>query len=455
MSRKDLIIKNVEAHRQEIFDAERWLWKHPQVGFTEWEANEYLIEKFEALGYKLVRADGRGYGKIPGFYTDIETGKPGPCLCIMGELDALDIANHPDAVNGMAHACGHNAQGAAMLGIAAALKEPGALEGLCGTIRLMLVPAEETIQIAFREELVKKGVISYMGGKVEFMHRGYFDGVDLALMVHTDINADYDFTCDFGNIGFIAKTATYKGKSSHAGSDPHRGINAQYAAMLGLQACNDLRETMQDKDIVRFHPIMKGANCAVNIIPDEMVIESFLRAKTIDAMVRENKKINRALAGGALAMGVEVKLCDRPGSLPEVHDLEFMQLVEKCCQDLSGADKVCFSYDNLDTGSSDFGDVTAVMPGVQFYASGAAGTYHGTDYQIINVDQACMNSAKAQLLVADALLGDDAAAAKKIIDGYRPAFSSIKEYFSFIDTLALDKDAVQYDEGGNATVNII
>ena len=55
--RKDFIVKNVEKYRQMVFDAERFIWTHPQVGYTEWQANEYLIERFEALGYKLVRAD--------------------------------------------------------------------------------------------------------------------------------------------------------------------------------------------------------------------------------------------------------------------------------------------------------------------------------------------------------------------------------------------------------------
>ena len=34
------------------------------------------------------------------------------------------------------------------------------------------------IQLAFREDLRKKGVIQYMGGKVEFMVRGLLDGVE-------------------------------------------------------------------------------------------------------------------------------------------------------------------------------------------------------------------------------------------------------------------------------------
>ena len=173
--RQQQIIKNVDTYKQQIAEAERWIWEHPQTGFTEWEAHGYLVEKFQELGYELTMA-----GNIPGFYTDVETGKPGPKLCIMGELDALDIAGHPEAVNGMTHCCGHHAQCAAMLGIAGALKEPGALDGLCGTIRLMIVPAEEMIQLEFRENLRKEGVISYMGGKVEFMHRGFFDDIDIA-----------------------------------------------------------------------------------------------------------------------------------------------------------------------------------------------------------------------------------------------------------------------------------
>ncbi|MBQ1190273.1 MAG: amidohydrolase [Lachnospiraceae bacterium] len=449
--RQQLIINNVDAHKQMIADAERWLWEHPQTGYTEWEANAYMAEKFQEMGYELTMA-----GNIPGFYTDVETGKPGPKLCIMSELDALDISAHPESVNGMTHCCGHHAQGAAMLGIAAALKAPGALDGLCGTIRLMVVPAEEMIQLAFRENLRKEGVISYMGGKVEFMHRGFFDGIDLALMVHGTAAGEgepFDFCCGLGNNGCMAKTIRFKGKSAHAGGAPHLGVNAQYAAMLGLQACNDLRETLQEKDTVRFHPIMMGVNCAVNIIPDEMKIESYVRGRTLEAMKRENKKFNRALTGAALAMGAGVELCDRPGYSPEVHDKAFMELVEQCCSDLVGKERVAFDYQAWSTGSSDFGDLTCVMPGVQFMAAGLTGVCHGIDFQVDDVDRLCVNAAKAQLFVTEALLADDAAKAKEIIANYKPEFASIKEYLEAIQELVLDKDAVVYDENGNATVD--
>ncbi len=449
--RQQQLVQNVEKHRQMILDAERWLWAHPQTGYTESEAHNYLVEKYEALGYSLTLA-----GNIPGFYTEVDTGRPGPKLAIFGELDALDIANHPESVNGMAHCCGHNGQSAALLGIAAALKEPGALDGLCGTIRLVAVPAEEMIQLAFREDLRKKGVIQYMGGKVEFMARGMLDGVDIAMMVHGSAagpDEAFDFSGLLGMNGCMAKTIRYKGKSSHAGGAPHLGINAQYAAMLGLQACNDLRETFQEKDTIRFHPIMMGVNCAVNIIPDEMEIESYVRGRSLEAIKRENIKVNRALTGAALAMGAGVELSDRPGYSPEYHDPAFMKLVEDCCCDLVGKDRVKFDYESWSTGSSDFGDVTGVMPGVQFFAAGAIGTGHGIDYHVKDPNRMCVNAVKAQLFVADALLRDDAAAARKIIADYKPQYPSIKAYLDAINELFLDKDAVQYDEHGNATVD--
>lgn len=455
-TKKERIIAAAEAVRQLTFDAERFIWKHPETGYTEWTANEYLIERFEKLGYKLVRADqDERFGKIPGFYTDVVTGRPGPTLCIMGELDALDIANHPESVNGMCHSCGHNAQAATMLGIAAALKQdPTILDGLCGTIRLMLVPAEEMIQLAYRSQLIKDGIISYMGGKVEFLHRGYYDGVDLALMVHTSTIEGQDFGCGKGSNGCMAKVVTYKGKSSHAGGAPQNGINAQYAAMLGLQACNDLRETLMEKDTVRFHPIMKGVNCAVNIIPDEMVIESYVRGSNMEAIKRENKKFNRALSGAAAAIGCGLHIDDKPGYSPEIHDPKYMKLVEEVCVDLVGADRVVFDYERWGTGSSDFGDLTCVMPGIQFNASGATGMGHGINYYITEPERALINSIKAQLLVAVRLLENDGVEAKEIVEQYKPLYPSVAEYLSAIKDLILDRDVVEYSEDGNVTLNL-
>ena len=104
----------VEKHSKLILDTERYVWKNPETGFREWKTHKYLKEQFESLGYVLQEA-----GDIPGFYTDIDTGKPGPKIAVFGEMDGLTVIDHPerDPETNAVHACGHNGQCAALLGI--------------------------------------------------------------------------------------------------------------------------------------------------------------------------------------------------------------------------------------------------------------------------------------------------------------------------------------------------
>ena len=192
------IIAAVEKYQDLILDAERYIWKHPETGYKEYETTAYMAQAFKNLGYDLVMADG-----ITGFYTVVDTGKPGPHILILAELDSVICPEHKDAnpETGAVHSCGHNTQCAALIGIAAALKEPGILKKFCGKIRLCAVPAEELLEIEFRNDLKKQGKIKYMGGKSEFLSRGYFDGVDMAFMVH----ASTSFSVIKGHVGCIAK----------------------------------------------------------------------------------------------------------------------------------------------------------------------------------------------------------------------------------------------------------
>ena len=91
----------VAAQRELMFQAERHIWKHPETGYREWKTNEYLKTEFEKLGYQLTMA-----GNIPGFYTDLDTGRPGPKVLIMGEMDSLIVTNHPECDPGIVGAHG-------------------------------------------------------------------------------------------------------------------------------------------------------------------------------------------------------------------------------------------------------------------------------------------------------------------------------------------------------------
>lgn len=442
----ETLMRAVEKHRQLIFDAERYIWKHPETGYREVNTSKYMEEKFEQMGYELVRA-----GNIPGFYTVLDTGRPGPEVLIMGELDSLICPNHPecDPETGYVHACGHHAQCAALLGIAAALKEPGALDNLCGRIRLCAVPAEELIEIGYRSELKKKGIIKYFGGKGEFLYRGYFDGVDIAFMVHSSSS----FGTQSGSVGCIAKTVHYKGVSAHAGGNPGGGINALYAASQGLSAANAIRETFSEKDIIRFHPIITHGGEAVNAIPELVTIESYVRGVSFEAIKNANSRINRALCGGALSLGANVEIIDMPGYAPLKNDQNMIQLT-KDAADMVIPEEGFYISPNPSSGSTDMGELCGLMPVIHPYTSGTQGSAHSAAYYIADPEKACVKSAKLQLGMLYLLLKDNAKRANKIIAEFEPAFSSKEEYFEYIDAIFSDGNRISYNEDGTATVRL-
>ena len=439
----------VAGQRDLMFAAERHIWKHPETGYREWKTHAYLKEQYEKLGYQLTEA-----GNIPGFYTDIDTGKPGPKLLIMGELDSLIVSTHPecDPETGFVHACGHHAQSAALLGIAAALKQPGALDGMSGSIRLMAVPAEELIEIGYRETLRQQGIIKYFGGKVEFMYRGFMDDCDIALLVHTSNSGKKGIGVGIGNNGCLTKNINYEGVSSHAGGAPHLGVNALYAANLGLNAVNALRETFQEKDYIRFHPIITKGGGAVNAIPNDVRVESYVRGASIDAIVQANSRINRALAASAAAMGANVHLQDYPGYCPLYNDKNLYQITVDVVKQAWGDDYI-EEDTKWGTGCTDMGDVSAVMPTVQPYCSGACGTAHGSDFYINDPESALVLSAQYQVLMAEALLSNNAELGKKVIAEAELVYPDKKDYFAAVDKIFLDKKAVTQNEDGTITLD--
>ena len=435
------ISRAVEKHRQLILDAERYIWAHPETGYKEFETTKYLADKFRELGYELTMADG-----ITGFYTVIDTGRKGPEVLVLGELDSIICPEHPECnkETGAVHSCGHNAQCAALLGIAAALKEDGILDSLSGRIRLCAVPAEELLELEFRAKLKAEGKIKYFGGKPEFLRRGYFDGVDMAFMVHTATS----YLANLGDVGCVVKSVIYKGRAAHAGGAPQLGINALYAANLGLNAVNAIRETFTECDQIRFHPIITHGGDMVNAIPETARIETYVRGSSFDAIMRENKKINRALVGAALSIGANVEIIDFPGYAPLTNDPGMTEIAIEAMK-IALPNEPFFHENSRSSGSTDMGDLCCIMPVAQPYAGGAVGRGHGNDYQIADPEKACVDNAKWQLTMLTLLLENGAERAKKIIDGFTPLFTK-DEYLSYLDAIEASGDRIDYTDDSRA-----
>lgn len=435
----------IDQNRERILNVADYIWKNPETGYREWKTTAFLNEQFIKLGYNPVLME-----TIPGFYADLDTGRPGPTLALLCELDSIICSEHPDSdpETGAVHSCAHHTQCAYLVGAAATLREPAILSELCGKIRFVAVPAEECIELEYRESLREQGIIKYFGGKVEFLYRGVFDGVDAAVMIHSG-TGEKTLNLSKGGNGFIAQTITFTGKAAHAAS-PHNGINALYAATLGIQAINSIRETFQESNTTRVHPIIINGGEAVNVIPNMVCLENFVRGLTVEAIIEECKKVNRALAGAALSLGARVRVRSSMGYMPLLQNEALNEIAFKTGTVMVGEDRIK-NGNGFDKGSTDMGDLSSVMPIIQPGGGGGAGTGHGADFRIANPEVACLDSTRCITGIACVLLGGKGDTLREIKENYSPVFATYKDYFTFVDAQCTDRELVNYD-GDTASI---
>src|SRR5262245_40387934 len=305
----------IDRRANEIVSLGETIRRQPELGFKEVKTAKLVEETMRQLGLQPrtglaitgVRGDAAGRAG------------DGPTLALLGELDGLVVVGHPqaDPQTGAAHACGHNAQVAGMLGAAMGLLDARAFDRLAGRVVFFAVPAEAYGDVEWRVAQARAGKLEFLGGKPELLRLGHFDDVDLAMMIHTTPQPDMKKAgVSASNNGCIVKTVRYIGRASHAGGAPHLGVNALYAANIGLSAINALRETFRDEDSIRVHPIITHGGSQVNVIPGEVRIETYVRGKTVEAILDANRRVDRALKAGAMALGARVEIETLPGYLP-------------------------------------------------------------------------------------------------------------------------------------------
>ncbi len=445
------IKKAVNAYMGLMLDANQYVWENPEVGYKEYKTNEYMLAEFTKLGYEIQRPK-----DITGFVAYYDTHKPGPTVLILGELDGLYCPGHPecDKTTGAVHSCGHNTQCAITLGVAAAIREKAVNEGLCGKVKFCIVPAEEGIEIEYRNGLIKKGIISFATGKAEFIKRGLLDDVDLSFMMHmADVTEhDGDFLFIKGHNGLIRKEIIISGKAAHAGGEPWLGINALYAGELALSACNALRETFKEEDKIRFHPIITKGGDSVNAIPDTVVMESFVRGASVAAIQEANYKLNRAITGACLAVGASVKIVDAAGYDVHKENEDLVNLLKEQCAKLVKKERIV-DYGEWRASSTDFGDVSGLVPSALMYVDGARGIMHGNTYWVENIEKACFQGACIEVAALVELLKEGGKKAYEIKANFKPAYSSVQEYLDVQSGFNKVHECIGYD-GDEVTIHL-
>lgn len=426
---KKLVLDEIDKNKDKIIEAGRSIYETPELGYKEVKSTKTASDFLKSLGVEVVDNIA-----VTGCMTSLNKDKDGPKIAVMGELDSVVCPDHKDANElGNIHCCGHNIQVAGMLGCAVGIINSGVLEHLDGKIDFMAVPSEECIDLEFRKGLQEKNEIKYVGGKQELLYRGTLDGVDMAMQFHA-LNFEDGKNCvvkSYTN-GFISKHATFLGVASHAGIAPHEGVNALNMATLATNNINAQRETFKDEDKVRISTIINHGGDIVNVVPSKVTIEAMVRAATVEAMMDANEKVNRSLHAAAMALGGEVVIEDTIGYLPLDSDNNMDAVFKRNYLELVGGNEDCIVDVIKSAGSTDFGDISQIIPCIHPWIGGVSGSLHTKDYYISDEELAYIVPAKAMAMTLIDLLVDDAKVAKDVIANFKPTFTK-ESYLEFME----------------------
>ena len=420
------ILRLIDVHKDQIIAFAEDIAAHPEPGYEEFCTAGKTAEVLKNLGYKvtehLARTGVKGTKSI----------KEGPSLTVIGELDAIGCHSHPNAnpVTGVAHACGHHAQMAAMIGCAIAMADPDVQKCLAGTVNFLAVPAEEYIDADKRARLKKEG-IEFCCGKSEMIRTGVFDDTDIALTTHVHM---VPFEEDFylGNPacnGYSAERVTVRGKAAHGAIDPWNGVNALSITTSAIQMMGLMRETFREEDHVRLHNVIRKAGDVINSVPDEAIVETKVRAASLDKICEITDMVNRAYAGSAYAFGGKIEMEKLQGYMPIIPRAADNALIE-------AADDLGLNYRTVQKGDfnnacTDVGDLSHLVPVVNFTFKGFEGKLHGADFKITDPEKAYILPAKLLALTVYKLLKNGGQEAKKITKSYTPVFNK-ESYIQYV-----------------------
>jgi amidohydrolase len=306
------------------------LHAHPELAFAEHRSAGRLIDDLGAAGFDV---EGGVGGLATAFVARHRFGERGPRIALLAEYDAL-----PE----MGHACGHNLIATATLGAARALR--AALEADAGELLVIGCPAEEG-----------------GGGKILLLRAGVFDGIDAALMFHPGSRT----MTIRGALAATRVTMRFHGKAAHAASSPELGINALDACLLTFHAINTLRQHVKDE--TRIHGIISHGGSAPNIVPEYAEAKFLIRHRRAEEVAALKERVLAAARGAAAAVGARVEFdeglaySERKVNVPMAD--RFAAHLEALGEPVKPAPAIG------GVGSSDFGNVSQVLPAIHPYVA--------------------------------------------------------------------------------------
>lgn len=345
----------VAAHAAELVETRRRIHAHPELGYVEHRTTDLIVGQLRTAGLEPSILD-HGTGAI------CDVGKDGPTVVLRADIDALplfDVKNvsYKSRIEGVAHACGHDAHTAILLGVARLLAELagsaesgvagglgaagglGVAGGLGGRVRCVFQPAEEQVP----------------GGALEVLKTGALDGVLAAFAVHCDP------TLDVGSVGLRAGPitaacdaikVTLTGPGGHT-ARPHMTVDLVDALGRVITATPGLLSRQIDPRAgLSLVWGAVGAGIAANTIPDSGTLHGTVRLLDRDCWDEAEKLIRRLVAEVVAPTGAQLQIDYQRGVPPVVNAPSAIATLTAAALETLGSDGVRTTEQSL--GGEDF-----------------------------------------------------------------------------------------------------
>ena len=372
------IIHEIEPRLIEI---RRDIHAHPETGFDTVRTAAMVAEELRGLGLTPKTGVGR-----TGVVAEIAGGRPGPCLILRADMDALPIQEETglpfaSTIPGRMHACGHDVHTASLLGAARALTEIA--PQLAGTVRLVFQPAEET-QDSGAAAMIADGAAEGAAMAVAFHNRPEAPAGELQLNRGASTASSDEFR------------VVLHGKSGHA-ARPHAAIDPIVGAAHVITQLQTVISREMDpalSAVLTIGHIEGGAT--QNIIPDSCMFEGTVRCRSPQSRDRAEAAFRRICAGAAQAMNLGVEIDYVRGCPPLMND---DALVDRAASALAlQFGKPVAIEQGTSFGAEDFSYFSERLPSIQLHVgSGQPGRddrLHNSDYQ---PDERCIAASAISL----------------------------------------------------------
>ena len=130
---------------------------------------------------------------------------------------------------------------------------------------------------------------------------------------------------------------------------------------------------------MRLHNVIRKAGDVVNSVPDEAVVETKIRASSLERIQEVQEMIDRAYDGAAYAFGGKIERERIPGYMP-VRPREADPALVQAAEALGVSFRTVKPGD-FNNACTDMGDLTQLFPVVNFTFRGFEGRLHGEDFR--------------------------------------------------------------------------